>query len=67
MVCECVGYLTCVPRLLQIKQILRALRYCHEHGIVHRDLKPENIVFMDKESSRIKVGRPCPCMASACW
>ncbi|CAD8105530.1 unnamed protein product [Paramecium sonneborni] len=28
-----------------MKQILKAVNYCHQRNIVHRDLKPENILF----------------------
>ena len=32
-----------------LKDIAKALQYCHEKKIVHRDLKPENILFLSKE------------------
>lgn len=28
-----------------VRQMLSALKFCHDHNIVHRDLKPENFVF----------------------
>lgn len=28
-----------------IREMLEAVRYCHEQGIVHRDIKPENVVL----------------------
>lgn len=31
-----------------MRQVFRALEYCHGHNIVHRDLKPENLLFRDK-------------------
>jgi SNF-related kinase len=30
------------------RQIVRALKYCHDLCVVHRDLKPENVVFFRK-------------------
>jgi SNF-related kinase len=30
------------------KQILRAIKYCHDLHVVHRDLKPENVVFFER-------------------
>jgi SNF-related kinase len=30
------------------KQILCAIKYCHDLHVVHRDLKPENVVFFEK-------------------
>eukprot|EP00494_Astrolonche_serrata_P006930 UN06955 len=31
-----------------LKQIARALEFCHKHEIVHMDIKPENILVKDK-------------------
>ena len=30
------------------RQIVRAVKYCHDLHVVHRDLKPENVVFFEK-------------------
>lgn len=38
-----------------IKQMLGAIKFCHQHGIIHRDIKPENIVFASKTSDVVKV------------
>lgn len=39
-----------------IKQLLSAVRYCHENSIIHRDLKPENILLeTNNDSFNIKV------------
>jgi len=32
-----------------IRDMLTAVKYCHDHNIVHRDLKPENFVMATKE------------------
>eukprot|EP01016_Furgasonia_blochmanni_P042442 TRINITY_DN563_c0_g2_i7.p1 TRINITY_DN563_c0_g2~~TRINITY_DN563_c0_g2_i7.p1 ORF type:complete len:335 (-),score=102.81 TRINITY_DN563_c0_g2_i7:569-1510(-) len=32
-----------------VKQILRAVCYCHKNNIMHRDLKPENVLYDAKE------------------
>eukprot|EP01083_Nonionella_stella_P065416 171382_1 len=34
-----------------VGDMLRAVKYCHDHHIIHRDLKPENFVFVDKTAS----------------
>ncbi|CAM9578996.1 unnamed protein product, partial [Phaeothamnion confervicola] len=35
-----------------IKNIVAAIRYCHENNIVHRDLKPENLLYSDHDESK---------------
>ena len=38
------------------KQILLAVKYCHNSGVCHRDLKPENFIFESKaDDSDIKI------------
>ena len=40
-----------------IRQILDAIRYCHEQNIIHRDLKPHCILLSSRENSApIKIG-----------
>nr|CAH8838357.1 unnamed protein product [Trichobilharzia regenti] len=40
-----------------LRQILEAIRYCHENNIIHRDLKPHCIVLASKENSApVKLG-----------
>ena len=36
------------------KQILQAIKYCHNQKLIHRDLKLENILLSDKKSLEIK-------------
>lgn len=34
-----------------MRQVLEALRYCHDNNIIHRDLKPHCVVLANKENS----------------
>lgn len=41
---------------LVMKQLLSAIRFCHDNNIIHRDLKPENILLESNgEGLKIKV------------
>ncbi|XP_078152596.1 calcium-dependent protein kinase 32-like [Carex rostrata] len=38
------------------KDIIQAVKVCHENGIMHRDIKPENLLYTSKEkTARLKV------------
>ncbi|THD21078.1 Peripheral plasma membrane protein CASK [Fasciola hepatica] len=40
-----------------LRQVLEAVRYCHENNIIHRDLKPHCIVLASQENSApVKLG-----------
>ncbi|VDN97537.1 unnamed protein product [Rodentolepis nana] len=40
-----------------MRQVLEAIKYCHENNIVHRDLKPHCVVLANKQNSApAKVG-----------
>jgi len=36
-----------------IRQVLDALKHCHQIGIIHRDLKPENLLLASKEKGAV--------------
>jgi len=38
-----------------MRQLLRAISYCHNHNVIHRDLKPENILIDSIENGHIKI------------
>ncbi|XP_012877837.1 PREDICTED: sperm motility kinase X-like [Dipodomys ordii] len=35
------------------KQILRAVKYCHDNGIAHRDIKPENVLLNSTGTAKL--------------
>jgi len=40
-----------------MRQVVDALRYCHENDIIHRDLKPHCVLLASKENSApVKLG-----------
>jgi serine/threonine protein kinase len=45
------SYFISSPHSHYFRQVLEALRYCHDHNIIHRDLRPHNILLANKENS----------------
>lgn len=49
-------YLEEMECLSIMKDIFRALNYCHSKRIVHRDLKPENLMYSsDRNDALLKI------------
>ncbi|KAL5704430.1 hypothetical protein ACHQM5_022864 [Ranunculus cassubicifolius] len=36
-----------------IKDLMSAVKYCHEKGVVHRDIKPENVLFTESKTLKL--------------
>ncbi|KAF8567703.1 hypothetical protein P879_06183 [Paragonimus westermani] len=34
-----------------LRQVLEAMRYCHDNNIIHRDLKPHCVILANQENS----------------
>lgn len=48
---NCILIFLSPPHSHYFRQVLEALRYCHDHNIIHRDLRPHNILLANKENS----------------
>ncbi|KAL0384424.1 UNVERIFIED_CONTAM: Serine/threonine-protein kinase PEPKR2 [Sesamum radiatum] len=42
-----------------IKELMLAIRYCHEMGVVHRDIKPENILLTSSGQMKLRFWIGC--------
>ena len=45
------GRLGAEEAVIILRQILRAVLCCHDHGLAHRDLKPDNFVFASQDEA----------------
>jgi serine/threonine protein kinase len=37
------------------RQIVKGMKYCHQHNLIHRDLKLENVLLVNSEEKKIKI------------
>ncbi len=39
-----------------VKEVVNAIKFCHDNGIIHRDIKPGNIFFAKPDGTDIQIG-----------